>query len=418
MAFHEPSGKTLMFGGNYSNVYSNDTWEWDGGAWTRRFPASNPSPRRDVGLVYDTARQRVLLYGGWYSSGPLADTWEWDGNNWIQLSPASSPGPRYYPGLACDSRRGRCVLHGGSSLAGNSGETWEWDGSNWVLASTQGPVPLRADFGLAYHAASQRVLLFGGYNGNINPSNLGDTWEWDGTSWSQRFPTMAPSPRANCPLVYDPTRERIVEFGGSTNSGVYRDTWEWDGNNWQLRTSTVSTIPSAQYYAMAFDSQRSRVVLFGESSGSSETWEYGPTHPATATSFGSGCPGSAGTPVLGVAAGRLPWLGNTMTMQLTQLPASGLGLVVFGFSNSAWSGGQLPFNLSGHGMSGCNLLVSPDYLVAFVIANGSASVSTQVPNTASLLNMVFFSQGFVGDPTAGPAGITVSNGATLRIGGR
>jgi hypothetical protein len=33
-------------------------------------------------------------------------------------------------------------------------------------------------------------------------------------------------------MVYDPSRKRVVLFGGSNEEGSLNDTWEWDGKKW------------------------------------------------------------------------------------------------------------------------------------------------------------------------------------------
>lgn len=66
-------------------------------------------------------------------------------------------------------------------------------------------------------------------------------------------------------------------FGGHINVGAVKltETWEWDGSNWLLRTPANN--PSGRdYAAMAYDSARGQIVLFGGygNANLSETWEY------------------------------------------------------------------------------------------------------------------------------------------------
>lgn len=88
---------------------------------------------------------------------------------------------------------------------------------------------------------------------------------------------FGPSPRFLHGLAFDSNRSRVVMFGGATSAtaGLVGDTWEWDGNNW---TQVAETGPSARaQFAVAYDRNRSRLVLFGglTASGSSgETWEW------------------------------------------------------------------------------------------------------------------------------------------------
>jgi hypothetical protein len=73
----------VLFGGRVTNssstAYLQDTWEWDGTAWTQRVIAG-PSVREDHAMAYDSGRHVIVLFGG---LGPnftdLSDTWELGG---------------------------------------------------------------------------------------------------------------------------------------------------------------------------------------------------------------------------------------------------------------------------------------------------------------------------------------------------
>ena len=60
---------------------------------------------------------------------------------------------------------------------------------------------------------------------------------------------------------------------------MLNDTWEWDGTNW-TRITTGTNVPARDMYAMAYDTARGRVVLFGgidsQSQTLGDTWEYCP----------------------------------------------------------------------------------------------------------------------------------------------
>ena len=76
---------------------------------------------------------------------------------------------------------------------------------------------------LAYDSARFRTVLFGGA-GNIGV--LSDTWEWDGTTWTQKSLATSPPARSSHALAYDSARGRTVLFGGRPDSGLFSDTWE------------------------------------------------------------------------------------------------------------------------------------------------------------------------------------------------
>ena len=119
------------------------------------------------------------------------------------------------------------------------------------------PPNVGSGYAMAYDAARQVVVLFG-WSGTV------DTWEWDNTRWIKKTPPNAPSPRRLHAMVYDSARQVVVLFGGIDLSRVVglNDTWEYDGTTWTQRTP--ATAPSARYgHAMAYDSTRQVTVLFG-----------------------------------------------------------------------------------------------------------------------------------------------------------
>ena len=67
----------------------------------------------------------------------------------------------------------------------------------------------------AYDAARSVTVLFGG--GTV-PAN-GDTWEWNGSTWSVRA-RSGPSPRGGHAVAFDTARANTVLFGGRGGSGL------------------------------------------------------------------------------------------------------------------------------------------------------------------------------------------------------
>ncbi|HYE62989.1 MAG TPA: immunoglobulin domain-containing protein [Phycisphaerales bacterium] len=80
------------------------------------------------------------------------------------------------------------------------------------------------------------TVLFGGSTGVYD----GETWEWNGTAWTQRV-VSGPAARSHFPMVYDAARAEVVLFGGST--GDYSD------ETWSLGSCTAPSLtaqPGAQ----------------------------------------------------------------------------------------------------------------------------------------------------------------------------
>lgn len=87
---------------------------------------------------------------------------------------------------------------------------------------------------MAYDPTRERVVLYGGEDGG--GAHFGDTWEWDGARWTEIDTSGqdAPPPLRWPALAFDPATETILLFGGSTEGGDYtRDTYSWDGEAWE-----------------------------------------------------------------------------------------------------------------------------------------------------------------------------------------
>ena len=70
---------------------------------------------------------------------------------------------------------------------------------------------------MAYDAATGTVVLFGGYS--TGTALLGDTWTWDGTTWTKQAPATSPPARDGASMAYDAATSDIVLFGGFGKHG-------------------------------------------------------------------------------------------------------------------------------------------------------------------------------------------------------
>jgi len=195
------------------------------------------------------------------------------------------PSPRYNHAMAYDSKRGVTVLFGGRIFNGQEmaliGDTWEYDGSSWKKVATDGP-GLRERAGMTYDSKRGVVVLFGGEDDN---GNLSDTWEWDGHTWKQ-VATTGPSPRYSPAMAYDPKRGVTTLVGGvlEATARYFRlsgEVWTWDGTKWH-NIIQHGEHPRAAY-SMAYDSDRDRMIVIGEIDNSNPfknpslpefTWEW------------------------------------------------------------------------------------------------------------------------------------------------
>jgi uncharacterized protein (TIGR03437 family) len=178
--------------------------------------------------------------------------------------------------MAYDAAHEQVVMFGGQDASNeNLNDTWVWDGTNWSQKFPATSPPGRSQHNMAYDAAHGQVVLFGGIVDGENPYALNDTWTWDGGNWTQQNPQASPSVRSDFGMVYDSVRGQVVLFGGAGFSANLNDTWTWDGANWTLQSP--QTTPAARFGgALAFDLAHGQAILFGGLSYSSNplgiTW--------------------------------------------------------------------------------------------------------------------------------------------------
>jgi hypothetical protein len=179
-------------------------------------------------MAYDSVRKRIVLIGGHERVGgqivPSKRTWEWDGNIWTAhdrfTSASPAPPPRGNSAMAFDPIRRVTVVFGGNSIDGGAlSDTWVWDGTDWKEMPAIGPVipSERAEHAMAFDPYLGVIVLFGGAIGGDSLKVIGDTWEWDGRTWTNL-------PEANQTALfgrrlhrmwYDNGEQRMMVFGGT-----------------------------------------------------------------------------------------------------------------------------------------------------------------------------------------------------------
>jgi hypothetical protein len=267
-------GQVAVFRSDDPDETFSADFHWDGTQWT----ASNKLPleRGNASLAYDPVRQRTVLFGGSRDGWLPEETWAYDGTGWADLN-VVGPGGRTMSAMVYDEARAQMVLFGGRDDSGHYfSDTWTFDGTQWQLLTPQHQPPARFMHALGYDRARKKVILFGGvtatsYYGPFTA--LGDTWEWDGTDWTQLSPMTSPSPRFGIKLAYDAKHAQLVTFGGGThpeyglpsqnNLWSANDTWTFDGAEWTEAASGAGPPDDRMMYGMAYDPVREVVMMFG-----------------------------------------------------------------------------------------------------------------------------------------------------------
>ncbi|HEU5039763.1 MAG TPA: kelch repeat-containing protein [Gemmatimonadales bacterium] len=237
VAFDSARGEVVLFGGNRvlfgdstrPPALLGDTWVLRGEVWTTR-QVTGPTPRAEAAIAYDPRRRRTVLFGGYQLTAGrvkrLGDTWEWDGGRWSRVSDAG-PSPRSGAAMAYEARTGAVVLFGGSG--GPLGDTWSWDGRVWTRLAV--PVASgRFNTVMAPDPVSGRLVRFGGWDGQ---GRVSDTWVLEEQGWL-RVENGAPAPAArnHAVMVSAPDRGSLLLYGGHDGERVFGDLWERRGGRW------------------------------------------------------------------------------------------------------------------------------------------------------------------------------------------
>jgi hypothetical protein len=272
-------------------------------------------------MAYDPVIGRIVVFTVGLSG--TSQTWTWDGSTWTQLSPTTSPPALWMASMAYDPATGQIVLFGGAiSSDSASAETWNFNGTTWTQQSTTVSPPGREQASMDYDPATGQIVLFGGaIITNSATSTLGDTWTYDGRTWTQQSPDTSPTNRYGASMAYDPAMGEMVLFGGGfgdsglnsgLNSGLFGDTWAYDGISW-IQQSPSSTVTARGNAPMAYDGSTNKMILEGGFSvhgNADDTWVY----PGSAQYIAF----TSTAPTLGVRGGT--------TYSPTATSSSGLGV--------------------------------------------------------------------------------------------
>ncbi len=243
----DSAGKSLILFGGQDNTPRNDLWRYsiDEQRWFELTPqGSIPPPRFGHATIYDPMRRRLILFGG-QAGGFFSDTWAYDiaANRWTQLA-ASGAGPssRYGHSGIYDAKRDRLVISHGFTDSGRFDDTWAFSLANnrWTNITPSGAKPLkRCLHHGAYDEANDRFYLFGGCSSGFGKCPQDDLWSFDlnANAWKQ-LPSGPPA-RERYAMAFDSKRGQLLIFGGS-GFPLLNDTWSYDvqRNAWTALTVT------------------------------------------------------------------------------------------------------------------------------------------------------------------------------------
>ena len=218
------------------------------------------------GAAYDSSRHQILAFGGRSGTSLSYVMSTWSDGQLTTRDDALAP-PREYPGVAYDLDHQRLIVFGGL-VDTSQHDTWAFDGTTWTRLAN-GPARTAPCF--VYDAAIKKVVMFGGYDQESGTPQQGDTYVLDGTTWTLLATAHAPTARYASACAYDPDRGKVVLFGGHDDyfgPEATSDTWEFDGSDWTQVTTTGVVMPALEAAAMAYDHANHTMIMIGGSDGS------------------------------------------------------------------------------------------------------------------------------------------------------
>lgn len=186
MSYLSGSTHIIMFGGKGQNGFSNESWVFtNAGGWVKQNTVlSTPTARVHSGIASSAAS--TILFGGYHMGGYLQDTFSWNGTAWTRLNPTTKPSARAECSMAYDTVNSQYVMFGGKDNANVYSDTWVYVNNNWVLKTMpiSATPPARSGASLAFDSTRNQITLFGGYNQH---DALNDTWVLNAgtTGWTQ-----------------------------------------------------------------------------------------------------------------------------------------------------------------------------------------------------------------------------------------
>ena len=284
-AFDESRQRLVLFGGADAAGHAlGDTWLYDKNGW-QQARGAGPSPRSGAALVYNQEKREVVLVGGRNGAVHLDDTWIWNGKAWSRgVTTLDAPArDANAVALAFDRTRLTMVL----IMCCTTGDaphamTFVGDGHHWNLQdrsfANDPPVAAAAGYASAsFDLVTGRVVVVspGGING---PATMG---AWNGATWETLAPLqdlIAPK-GARIRLVETPDDGKLVAMVEAGSGPAVA--WRWDGVRWTVLTASGMPVRIA---AATVDIRDGEALVVGGPDASHDTasvlgWRKSALHP-------------------------------------------------------------------------------------------------------------------------------------------
>ncbi len=243
--------------------------------WTTLATAGTPPPGRSYhNLIYDPALDRMIVLLGRNGAGPLDDIWQLTLSGtptWSPLVPLNAGPTARSAAAAALTPLGTIVVAFGDDGSPRS-DVWslypEPGGPTWTELNVGGGAPPpRSGASMVFDPSGEQMVLFGGANG---VARYNDIWALSfpagvGT-WSQINTQPSPTRRAWAAMARDPVHDRAILFGGISDiAGLHGDLWQLPlgGGPWAPMPAFGPAPSPRQQHTLTYDPMRDRMILFG-----------------------------------------------------------------------------------------------------------------------------------------------------------
>jgi hypothetical protein len=209
----------------------------------------------------------LVVWSGQGKSGFFDDIWRFDpaANAWQQLPSTGDVPPARYGSCAALGPDGKLwISHGFTMEGGRFSDTRTYDFATgaWADVTPAGDHPIKRCLHDCFWSADQQLVLYGGQTDGT-PA-LGDIWALDPESgaWTEG---STPAAAARQLYALAVVGDRALVFGGGALDGGYLgDAWWIDASTVTLSPLDVAAGPSARSDAtLISDPSRGRLLLFG-----------------------------------------------------------------------------------------------------------------------------------------------------------
>lgn len=269
-----------LFGGRDGGKEFDDLWRYDleNDSWEKLAPGGNgPQPRFGHSAVWVDG-QGLIVFAGQKGVEFFGDLWLFDPDKgkWSKLPDDGSAPKARYGSCMVVGRDGRLWISHGFTFSGRFDDTraYNLNSERWASIAPGGRRPGERCLHDCFTSASGELVLYGGQDNSQRA--LGDLWVTrDDGSWQKlKKPDLA----ARRLYAVTEAGDYAYVFGGAgKDDRAFDDLWRVDRESLKSRRVRVDgSTPSARYAGtLITDPSRGRLLLFGGQGGSAkdDVWE-------------------------------------------------------------------------------------------------------------------------------------------------